>query len=173
MKAESAFSIVVLPEPVPPEMMKFARALTADLRNMYIGSLMAPRSSRSSAVSLSLLNLRILRDQPLGETFGWAACTRDPSASVASISGNESSQRRFASSAIRPISRPTSSCETRSIPGQSTIWPSTSARATGVINVPFGSTPTGSMKISATLGSSCKGCRGPRPMKSSMVLLMM
>ena len=44
MKADSALSIVVLPEPVPPEMIVVMRALTAAASTSPICDLIAPTS---------------------------------------------------------------------------------------------------------------------------------
>ena len=41
MKADSVFSSVVLPEPVPPEMMMFSRALIAPSRSIAISGVKA------------------------------------------------------------------------------------------------------------------------------------
>ena len=59
MKEESAFSIVVLPEPVPPEMMSVMRVLTAAASSSAIGGRSAPISTSLLRLNGFLENLRI------------------------------------------------------------------------------------------------------------------
>ena len=51
MKLDSVFSSVVLPEPVPPEMMMFSRALIAPSSSITISGVKALKFSRSSSFS--------------------------------------------------------------------------------------------------------------------------
>ena len=59
MKLDSVFSSVVLPEPVPPEMMMFSRALMAPSRSITISGVNALKFSRSSSFSGLAPNRRI------------------------------------------------------------------------------------------------------------------
>ena len=54
MNAESAFSSVVLPAPVPPAMMMFSLALTAASSSSIMPGVSALRSTRSGGISLSV-----------------------------------------------------------------------------------------------------------------------
>ena len=94
MKADSAFSIVVLPEPVPPEMIMVMRAFTAAASSSAI-------CGRSASISTSLFrlngfleNLRIETSGPSTPTGRTATLTREPSSRRASQSGCISSTRR-------------------------------------------------------------------------------
>ena len=107
MKLERMFSSVVLPEPVPPVTTMFLRSRTATCRNSSIGSLIEPNCSRSSPLSLRLLNLRMLRLGPRSATGGITALTREPSARRASTIGELSSMRRPSGATMRSIAAST------------------------------------------------------------------
>ena len=76
MADDSAFSSVVLPEPVPPEITVEARHFTAPRMKSAIGRGIAPNSTRRSIVSGDLENFRIETSGPsmaMGNTgFAWA-----------------------------------------------------------------------------------------------------
>ena len=68
-----------------------------------MASVIAPSSTRSSAVSRLRLNLRMVRAGPLSASGGMMAFTRDPSGSRASTSGELSSTCRPRGATIRSI----------------------------------------------------------------------
>ena len=87
MKADRALSIVVLPEPVPPEMIVVTRALTAAASTSAIGGRSAPMSTSLLRLNGLLENLRIDTigpSTPIGRT---ATLTREPSGRRASHIG--------------------------------------------------------------------------------------
>ena len=84
MKDDSAFSVVVLPEPVPPETITLSRVATAASRYIAISSEKAPKFTRSLMPSFSFLNLRIETSEPSTATGGTIALKREPSARRAS-----------------------------------------------------------------------------------------
>ena len=91
---ESAFSIVVLPEPVPPEMTMLKRLAPAILSVVAIRSLIdPPRAIMSSVIGLAE-NLRIEMAVPRSDSGGTITLTREPSARRASASGVVWSTRR-------------------------------------------------------------------------------
>ena len=77
------FRVVVLPEPVPPAITKFAGRLSSPSIQTHIMAaslgLTVPNLTRSIIVSGSSLNLRMVRVGPSGETGGMVPFTRDPS----------------------------------------------------------------------------------------------
>ena len=94
MKADSALSIVVLPEPVPPEMIVVMRAFTAAASSSAIGGRSAPTSTSLPRLSGFLENLRIETSGPSTPIGRTATLTREPSCRRASQSGWISSTRR-------------------------------------------------------------------------------
>ncbi len=94
MNTESALSSVVLPAPVPPEMMMFRRAFTAASSSSIMPGVMARRSTRSAGISLSVLKRRIESSGPSMASGAMMALTREPSLSRASTMGVDSSMRR-------------------------------------------------------------------------------
>ena len=78
-------SVVVLPEPVPPAITKFAGRLSSPSIQTHIiaarRELTVPNLTRSIIVSGSSLNLRMVRVGPSGETGGIVPLTREPSGS--------------------------------------------------------------------------------------------
>ncbi|MCY1306095.1 hypothetical protein D9M70_559300 [compost metagenome] len=102
---DRALSRVVLPEPVPPEMIIDTRPLTAALNRIRIAFAMAPCSTRRSSVSGLRVNLRIETSGPSTEIGLMATLTRDPSFNRASTSGVDSSTRRPTAETILLITR--------------------------------------------------------------------
>ena len=94
MKLDSVFSSVVLPEPVPPEMMMFSRALIAPSRSMTISGVKALKFSRSSSFSGLAPKRRMETQAPSSASGGMMALKREPSAIRASTIGQVSSTRR-------------------------------------------------------------------------------
>ena len=94
MKADSALSIVVLPEPVPPEMISVTRAFTAAASNSAICGRSAPTSTSLFRLNGFLENLRIDISGPSTATGRTATLTREPSSRRASHIGCDSSTRR-------------------------------------------------------------------------------
>ena len=101
MNAESALSRVVLPLPVPPEMMMLTRALMHAGRKSTISGVIALFAIRSLASSGRTPNRRIESNVPSSASGGMIALTRLPSASRASTIGLVSSTRRPTRPAIR------------------------------------------------------------------------
>ena len=89
-----AFSIVVLPVPVPPEMRTFSLPFTHAARNCAACGVSEPKLIRSSIVYGSRENFRIVSVGPLSESGGMIALTRLPSGRRASTIGDDSSIRR-------------------------------------------------------------------------------
>jgi hypothetical protein len=94
MKADSALSIVVLPEPVPPEMIRVTRALTAADSTSAICGRIAPISTSFFRLNGFLENLRIETSGPSTAIGRTAMLMREPSSRRASHSGCDSSTRR-------------------------------------------------------------------------------
>ena len=84
MKSLRTLSSVVLPEPVPPETMRFFRICTQTLRNAAISAVQVPKRMRSASVSGTRENLRIVTHGPVSESGGMMALTREPSGRRAS-----------------------------------------------------------------------------------------
>ncbi|CNI23133.1 Uncharacterised protein [Yersinia enterocolitica] len=93
---DNALSNVVLPEPVPPEIITLTRQLAAIMRKLAISLLMAPISTKSSNFRLLLLNFRIESTVPSNAIGLIATLIRLPSIKRASASGRPSSIRRLA-----------------------------------------------------------------------------
>src|SRR3546814_11520429 len=79
MSLESALSIVVLPEPVPPEMTMFLRDAPAILRQVAILSDLEPKPFIMSSVIGFSENLRSEISVPFKDTAGTMTLTRLPS----------------------------------------------------------------------------------------------
>ena len=104
MKLESVFSRVVLPEPVPPEMMMLSRAFIAPSIRASISGVNALNRSRSSLVE------RLRAEHPDGDrrrrrgpAGGMMALNREPLGSRASTIGEVSSTRRPTRETIRSM----------------------------------------------------------------------
>ena len=82
---------VVLPEPVPPETIILSLPLTAASRKRSILEETEPQVKRFSAEIGVLPNLRIVRIGPTRDTGGIITFTREPSRSLASHIGLDSS----------------------------------------------------------------------------------
>ena len=102
---ESTFSMVVFPEPVPPDTMMFARPLTAALRNITMSSVSEPKATRSEGWRALSGNLRMVREDPSRASGGMMAFTRLPSWRRASTMGELSSTRRPTRVTIRSMMR--------------------------------------------------------------------
>src|SRR4029079_9643368 len=86
---------VVLPEPVHHETRMFKRARTHERRNVMISGLEERnRLTTSAGPHFSLANLRIGSAWPLRAIGGMTTLTREPSLSLASQIGVDSSTRR-------------------------------------------------------------------------------
>ena len=75
---------MVLPVPVPPETMMLSLALTQALSSSAISGVRVPKSMRFRTVSGTLLNLRMVSEDPPTASGGITALTREPSSSRAS-----------------------------------------------------------------------------------------
>ena len=84
---EMAPKRTVLPVPVPPEISMFFRRRTQISRNSLAASERLPKPIRSSSVSTSRLNLRMVRYVPVRALGGMMAWTRKPLGSRASSTG--------------------------------------------------------------------------------------
>ena len=91
MKEERTFSVVVLPEPVPPLTIIFSLALTHPRRKRAISSESVPKETRFSIERGVWENLRIVMQGPISDNGGIIILTRDPSGSLASTKGDASS----------------------------------------------------------------------------------
>ena len=96
-----ALSSVVLPEPVPPEMITFSRICPAISSTRATGRVIAPNSISLAKSMLFLLNLRIETYGPSSASGGSTMLTREPSFRRASTIGLDSSTRRPMAPAIR------------------------------------------------------------------------
>src|SRR5215213_3412503 len=90
MYDERALSIVVLPEPVPPDTMTDIRPRTAAVSTSAIGGLIAPISTSRSMENGRLENFRMETRGPSTATGRTATLTRDPSGRRASTIGEDS-----------------------------------------------------------------------------------
>ena len=94
MNDDSTLSVVVFPAPVPPDTMMLSRPRTQASRKAAVCGLSEPKVIRSSTVSGSVANFRIVRADPSIDSGGTMALTRLPSGSRASTIGLDSSTRR-------------------------------------------------------------------------------
>ena len=94
MAPDSAPSVVVLPEPVPPETRIVAFAVTHSARNSASPGVTVPPATRSRSENPRLRKRRIVRQGPSSDSGGMTTFTREPSGSLASQSGDASSTRR-------------------------------------------------------------------------------
>ena len=94
MSFDKALSIVVLPEPVPPEMMMLKRLAPAIFRQVAIFSDIEPKFFIMSTVIGFSENLRIEMAVPRSDSGGMMTLTRLPSCRRASQSGLVWSMRR-------------------------------------------------------------------------------
>jgi len=96
-KEPRQFSVVVLPEPVPPETMIFAGFTsypsTASHRKAATSGPRVPKLIISKIVKGSALNFLMVREGPPKDIGGTVAFTRDPSLNLASNKGEEASTR--------------------------------------------------------------------------------
>ena len=99
---ESAFSSVVLPAPVPPEMTMFSRARTSARSRAAVGASSEPIRISSSIVN-SRGNRRIVIVGPRSASGGMITFTRSPLGRRASTIGLDSSTRRLTVETIRSI----------------------------------------------------------------------
>src|SRR5581483_8808541 len=98
---ERALSRVVLPDPVPPEMMIFSRQRAAISRAWPSSGENVPSSQNFDIVILDFENLRIEMQGPFRLRGGITTLTRLPSASRASSIGLDSSTRLPIDDAMR------------------------------------------------------------------------
>src|SRR5256885_4532767 len=78
MNADIAFSVVVLPVPVPPETRMFSLPFTQEARNCAAFGEIDPNEIRSFIVYGSRANLRIVSVGPFRASGGMVALTRLP-----------------------------------------------------------------------------------------------
>ena len=78
---------VVLPLPVPPQIIIFNRAFIQLSKNKAISGVNVPPLKKSSILANSSLNLRIVITGPFNDTGGIIAFNLDPSLSLASTIG--------------------------------------------------------------------------------------
>ena len=84
MYPERTLRVVVLPEPVPPEMMVLSLDLTQISRNSAISGVRVPKPIKSSTVYGTLENRRMVITGPWRARGGMMTFTRDPSGRRAS-----------------------------------------------------------------------------------------
>ena len=94
MNDDSTLSVVVLPAPVLPDTMMLSRPRTQASRKSAVCALSEPNSIRSSTVSGSAANFRMVSTEPSTASGGTTAFTRLPSGRRASTIGLDSSTRR-------------------------------------------------------------------------------
>jgi hypothetical protein len=156
MPPESAFSVVVLPEPVPPLTSTDARAATHSARNSASAAGSAPRTTSSRSEKPSRRKRRIVRHGPASDSGEITTFTRDPSGNRASQSGDASSTRRPSGARIRSIA-----CRSSPSPANRTaVGSSRPPRSTYTWSGPFTIT-------SSTAASDSSGSSGPNPRASS------
>ena len=105
MNDDRTLSVVVLPEPVPPETKTFRRASTQALRKSNMSAVAVPNRIRSSTVKGEAENFRIVITGPTSDSGGMIALTREPSVRRASTIGDDSSTRRPIGAMIRSMIR--------------------------------------------------------------------
>ena len=156
MYADSTFSRVVFPLPVPPVIRMFRRFFTALERNSNMSASSAPRATNSSALRGSAANLRIESSGPSTAMGGMTAFTREPSGNRQSTIGEDSSIRRPAWATIFWMIRVRCWLSLKRSP---VFW-SRPLRSTctrlGVVT-----------RMSEIVGSCSRGSRGPSPNTSS------
>ena len=103
MKADSAFSSVVLPEPVPPLTRMLRRAATAAASWSWSSAVRVPSSTSSRGPGRTAEKRRIESEGPSTASGGITTWTREPSSSRASTIGLSSSTRRPSGVRIRSI----------------------------------------------------------------------
>ena len=101
IKRDMAFISVVLPEPVPPEMITFSRARPATSSTRATCWVSEPKLTSLAKSIDFLLNLRIEIYGPSSASGGKTILTREPSFSRASTIGLDSSMRRPIAEAMR------------------------------------------------------------------------
>ena len=149
---ESALSVVVLPEPVPPLTRMLRRARTARASRSRSGGSHVPAATRSSALIPRARKRRTVRIGPSGASGAMTTFTREPSGSRASHSGSASSTRRPSGARMRSIASRSSAADAKR----------TSVRS----RRPARSTHTGPTPLtitSSTPGSRSNGSSGPNP----------
>jgi hypothetical protein len=156
MAPESTLSNVVFPLPVPPAITMFFLTRTERSRKRAISRESEPFSTRFFRVSAVLANLRIVMQGPRSASGGITAFTREPSLSLASTSGVDSSMRRPSGVTMRSITARTASSSVKRSGERS----STPPRSTKIVS---GSTTM----ISLTRSSASRRSSGPRPSASS------
>ena len=107
MNDDRTLSVVVLPEPVPPQTNTFRRASTAARRNSNMSGVAVPNRMRSSTVKGEAENFRMVMTGPTRDSGGMMAFTREPSVRRASTIGDDSSTRRPIGAMIRSMMRMT------------------------------------------------------------------
>ena len=101
--AESAFSSVVFPEPVPPETSRLRRSPTASVSRSRASGVSEPSSTSRSASGRTVPKRRIESTGPSIASGGMTTLMREPSARRASAIGLSSSTRRPTGPRIRSI----------------------------------------------------------------------
>ena len=103
MKLERMFINVVLPAPVPPEIRMLILAFTAAARICIISAEMLLSFTRVSAATGPLPKRRMDMQGPSRASGGMMAFTREPSGSLASTMGEDSSTLRPTRDTMRSI----------------------------------------------------------------------
>ena len=101
IRRERALRSVVLPEPVPPEIIMFRRARAAISKNVDSSVDMLPTVTKAEKSIMLFENFLIEMHGPLRLSGGMITLTRLPSASLASSIGLDSSTRRPIDEAMR------------------------------------------------------------------------
>ena len=109
MNEDSTLSVVVLPEPVPPDTKTLSRASMQARTKSNISGVAVPKRIRSATVYGVVENLRTVMTGPMSESGSMIAFTREPSGRRASTRGLVSSIRRPIGVMIRSMIRSTCS----------------------------------------------------------------
>ena len=152
MNAESALSVVVLPDPVPPLTSTFNRAAMAARSRSCSGGDQVPEATSSSGENPRRRKRRIVSTGPSSASGGITTFTREPSGRRASHIGDASSTRRPSGARIRSIAwRRSASAANCTAP--SSMRP---RRSTNTDPAPL-------TMISSTCGSASSGSSAPSP----------
>ena len=160
MKLESTLSVVVLPEPVPPQIRIVQRARTARARKSASGAVSVPLAIRSSALKPRRRKRRIVSTGPSSASGGITTFTREPSGRRASHERlrlvDAAPQRR--EDPLDRVAQLGLDAEARAEVCSSRPWRSTHAAAQ-----PHTIT-------SSTSGSASRGSSGPSPKERSAMM---
>jgi hypothetical protein len=173
----TAFRVVVLPDPVPPEISRFNPARTAAASSRATSGVRVPSASRSSMEWASSRWRRIVR-QVNGASGGQITCSRLPSGNLASALGLASSSRRPATATVRAANARSSASDPNPVGTRSLVppawttnarwWPLTRSSSTSSPARWRSSGPSPSSASNTILATRCCWCwsRGMLPART-------